>query len=154
MSHEPLPQSPGASPLPRTATLVGDGERDLVCDQLSLHFGAGRLTHEELDVRTLAALQARSRAELGMCLSGLPVPQLAATAPAAAAPRPRTAAQGAADMLVALLSGAALLCLLLVFLASASAMTDQDVLVGLVLGSFGGGTAAAGITHLLHARRG
>lgn len=158
---QPVAAQPFTGPQPpaRPVTLVGDSERDLVCDQLSLHFAAGRLTHEEFDHRTLAALQSRSRAELGACLAGLPVPQLPIVAQGATAtqqPRnrlPRTARQGAMDLLVGLLSASAALCLLVVMMAAVLSQGDSDFAGGLLLGALGAGTAAAGFSHLLHTRQ-
>ncbi|GAA1398660.1 DUF1707 domain-containing protein [Luteococcus peritonei] len=178
MSHEPVTGFPGSVQHPqatsfgvpgldsapavpawgapqRPTTLVGDSERDLVCEQLSLHFSAGRLTHEEFDQRTLAALQARSRAELGTCLVGLPVPQLPVVASSSGATPERrpTATQGAVAMLVALVSGAAAIFLVLAMMAGVMSASDSDFVAGLILGSLGAGTAAAGFSHLAHLRR-
>lgn len=51
---------------------VGDAERDATCDLLGAHFSAGRLGTEELQVRTSAALGARTLADLHAITADLP----------------------------------------------------------------------------------
>lgn len=51
---------------------VGDLERSDVCDQLSEHFGAGRLTPDELDERLAGAVRARTWHELTILTADLP----------------------------------------------------------------------------------
>lgn len=52
---------------------VGDSERDETATQLSEHFAEGRLDHSEFAERTERALSARTRGDLDVLLSDLPV---------------------------------------------------------------------------------
>lgn len=54
--------------------LIGDAERDAVVAELTRHFVAGRLNAEELDLRTGAALAARTQGDLQPALEDLPGP--------------------------------------------------------------------------------
>ena len=51
---------------------IGDRERDAVVDALKVHFGAGRLTIDELEDRTARALVARTAGELVPLTDDLP----------------------------------------------------------------------------------
>lgn len=51
---------------------IGDNERDLTVQTLTEHFAAGRLTRDELDQRTGAALIAQSGSDLAALLRDLP----------------------------------------------------------------------------------
>lgn len=63
--HESAPAAGGAAQ-------AGDTDRDATISQLSDHFGAGRLTAEELDERSGRALSARTLGELDELMSDLP----------------------------------------------------------------------------------
>ena len=58
--------------LPAAQLRAGDTDRDATISQLSDHFGAGRLTAEELDERSGRALSARTLGELDELMSDLP----------------------------------------------------------------------------------
>jgi hypothetical protein len=62
---------------------IGDAERSAVCEELSTHYAAGRLTDEELDTRVTAAVAARTWGELRPLVGDLPA--AAAARPAAQA---------------------------------------------------------------------
>lgn len=115
MNLQPLPAGqPGPRP-GRPNLLVGDAEREWVCQALSDHFGAGRLTPDEFDDRVERAVAARTDADLRGLLSDLPTPT-----PAAVAPTPTVATAAAdgppvMDVLFALLGLAAGMCLILLF---------------------------------------
>ena len=64
---------------------VSDAERDQAVAELSEHFQAGRLTHDEFDDRSGRALQARTEADLGGLFTDLP-PRRAVVPPQAALP--------------------------------------------------------------------
>lgn len=51
---------------------IGDVERDAVLDVLKAHFGAGRLSIDELEDRTARALAARTAGELAPLTDDLP----------------------------------------------------------------------------------
>src|SRR3954471_2868 len=51
---------------------IGDAERDEALDKLGDHFAAGRLTREELDERTEAAMGARFDSDLEVLFRDLP----------------------------------------------------------------------------------
>ncbi len=51
---------------------VSDAERNAVADQLSTHFGAGRLDQTEFEDRMNSAMTAKTRAELPPLLADLP----------------------------------------------------------------------------------
>ncbi|MDA8038817.1 MAG: DUF1707 domain-containing protein [Actinomycetota bacterium] len=59
---------------------VSDAERAEVADELSKHFGEGRLDEAELNERLSRAMSAKTRADLAGLLDDLPRP-LAAAAP-------------------------------------------------------------------------
>ncbi len=71
---------------------VGDAERDKTASQLSEHFAAGRLDHDEFAERSDRALRARTRRDLDVLLSDLPAlpitPQPSSSAPAPAVVSP------------------------------------------------------------------
>ena len=54
--------------------LVSDAERSRVCELLNGAFSDGRLTSDELDVRTTRALAARTHGDLEDVLAGLAAP--------------------------------------------------------------------------------
>lgn len=60
---------------------IGDAERDAVVDELKVHFGAGRLTVDELEDRTARALAARTSGDLVPLTHDLPAIAPPATAP-------------------------------------------------------------------------
>jgi hypothetical protein len=66
---------------------VSDAERDIALSELSEHFQAGRLTHEEFDERSDRALKARTGNDLRDLFTDLPVlgDSVASQAPAAEA---------------------------------------------------------------------
>jgi hypothetical protein len=64
---------------------VSDAERDHVTAQLRDHFAAGRITHDELDERLSAALNAKTFGDLRRIMADLPGP---VPAPLRAAPPP------------------------------------------------------------------
>src|SRR4051812_41709848 len=70
----PIQPRRSGSPLQR----VGDLERSAVCDELSAQFAAGRLVPEELEERLSLAVEARTRADLGVLLTDLPALEPAA----------------------------------------------------------------------------
>jgi Domain of unknown function (DUF1707) len=53
---------------------VSDAERDIALSELSEHFQAGRLTHEEFDERSDRALKARTGNDLRDLFTDLPAP--------------------------------------------------------------------------------
>jgi hypothetical protein len=65
---------------------VSDADRDAAITELSEHFQAGRLTHEEFEERSGLALRARTGNDLNELFTDLP-----STAAAAAAQPPRAA---------------------------------------------------------------
>ncbi len=58
--------------VPAAQLRAGDADRDEALAQLSEHFGAGRLTSEELDERSGLVLSARTMGELDELMSDLP----------------------------------------------------------------------------------
>jgi Domain of unknown function (DUF1707) len=58
--------------VPAAQLRAGDADRDAILTQLSEHFGAGRLTAEELDERSGRVLSARTMGELDELMSDLP----------------------------------------------------------------------------------
>ncbi|HTA03748.1 MAG TPA: DUF1707 domain-containing protein [Streptosporangiaceae bacterium] len=58
--------------VPAAQLRAGDADRDAILTQLSEHFGAGRLTAEELDERSGRVLSARTMGELDELVSDLP----------------------------------------------------------------------------------
>ena len=53
---------------------VSDADRDRVTARLREHFGEGRLTHDELDERISAALNAKTAGDLRRVMADLPEP--------------------------------------------------------------------------------
>jgi hypothetical protein len=53
---------------------VSDADRDHVTARLREHFGEGRLTHDELDERISAALNAKTAGDLRRVMADLPEP--------------------------------------------------------------------------------
>lgn len=53
---------------------VSDADRDRVTTRLREHFGEGRLTHDELDERISAALNAKTVGDLRRVMADLPEP--------------------------------------------------------------------------------
>ena len=58
--------------VPAAQLRAGDADRDTILTQLSEHFGAGRLTGQQLDERSGRALTARTMGELDELMSDLP----------------------------------------------------------------------------------
>jgi hypothetical protein len=58
--------------VPAAQLRAGDADRDTILAQLSEHFGAGRLTGEELEERSGRALSALTMGELDELMSDLP----------------------------------------------------------------------------------
>lgn len=65
---------PAPDPEPRPSPRVGDAERHRTIDALSDAFAAGRLTQEEFEERSTAALAARTEADLAVLVADLPAP--------------------------------------------------------------------------------
>jgi hypothetical protein len=63
---------------------VSDAERDRAIAELSEHFQAGRLSHDEFDDRSTRALQARTGDDLRALFTDLPLATSAGAAPAPA----------------------------------------------------------------------
>ncbi|GAB2591774.1 DUF1707 SHOCT-like domain-containing protein [Microlunatus antarcticus] len=63
---------PPAPPVRTGPVRIGDAERDEALDKLGEHFAAGRLTREELDERTDAAIGARFESDLEEIFRDLP----------------------------------------------------------------------------------
>ena len=129
-----LPTAPGSF-------RIGDAERAAACDQLGVHFAAGRLSADELDVRLAGAVSARNQQDLGTLFV-----DLAAITPTPVGPVPSGQAGGRPSPRSFWTVPTVLVLLLLV----SSALTAGVLL--LILGSvdFGlfvaagfGGTAAA-----------
>jgi hypothetical protein len=72
---------------PEGGIRVSDAERDRAIAELSEHFQAGRLTHDEFDDRSTRALQARTGDNLRALFTDLPL-ATSAGAPPAPAPVP------------------------------------------------------------------
>lgn len=68
---------------PRGDIRVSDAERDLAVAELSEHFQAGRLTHDEFDERSGRALESRTWADLSGLFTDLPHQGTVPTRPAA-----------------------------------------------------------------------
>lgn len=140
----PGPLVPAALPFPYAGQRAGDLERSAVCDQLSVHFAAGRLSPEELDGRLGAAMAAPTLLELRRLVSDLPP----AASPAPAAP----AAPGRWNAFDVLALLTALGCLAFAFLTVLVLGLEANG-VALVAGLFGGSIAAVGgaaATHVAH----
>ncbi|HEX8861396.1 MAG TPA: DUF1707 domain-containing protein [Actinomycetes bacterium] len=85
--HEPAdqrPQRPDMVPSPKAS----DADRDQALERLRDAFADGRLTEEELDQRSRAALTSRTAADLERLLADLPVTPRPPAAPAAGEDRP------------------------------------------------------------------
>ena len=64
-------------PLPRGELRVSDQERDATLDLLGTHAAAGRLTLDELEERAAQVLGAKTRSDLAIVTSDLPVEEAA-----------------------------------------------------------------------------
>jgi Domain of unknown function (DUF1707) len=83
-----LPRQPGTS-TSQPALRVGDQDRDAVASLLQASFAEGRLSDEEFDTRTRAALTARTSDDLDRLHADLPRPSAAPAVPgSSAAPAP------------------------------------------------------------------
>lgn len=109
----------GARRYQPSAMRASDADRDAVLAELSAHFQAGRLTLEEFDERSDAALHARTYGELADLTRDLPVPSRAP----APVPKPRTRPSGPRLPVAAVAATFAL-----VFLVVAT--VTQDAVVG------------------------
>jgi len=69
------------------AMRISDADRERVCERLQEAFAEGRVTSEEFQERTAAALAAKTEADLAPLTSDLPVP--APPAPVVRSPRQR-----------------------------------------------------------------
>lgn len=86
------------------AVRIGDAERDQAMRALGEHFAAGRLDHDEYDVRMQTAIGAKTHSELAVLFADLPL--LPAPQPP---PPPRHPLQGKVLPIVLLLVGVAIL---------------------------------------------
>ena len=75
-----LPRQPGTS-TSQPALRVGDQDRDAVASLLQASFAEGRLSDEEFDTRTRAALTARTSDDLDQLHADLPRPSAAPAVP-------------------------------------------------------------------------
>jgi DUF1707 SHOCT-like domain len=82
-----LPRQPGISTA-QPALRVGDQDRDAVVQLLQASFAEGRLSDEEFDTRTRAALTARTSDDLDRLHADLPRPSAAPAVPGSAGPAP------------------------------------------------------------------
>jgi hypothetical protein len=82
-----LPRQPGTS-TSQPALRVGDQDRDAVVSLLQASFAEGRLSDEEFDTRTRAALTARTSDDLDRLHADLPRPSAAPAAPGSGGPAP------------------------------------------------------------------
>ena len=82
-----LPRQPGTS-TSQPALRVGDQDRDAVASLLQASFAEGRLSDEEFDTRTRAALTARTSDDLDRLHADLPRPSAAPAAPGSGGPAP------------------------------------------------------------------
>jgi len=82
-----LPRQPGTS-TSQPALRVGDQDRDAVVSLLQASFAEGRLSDEEFDTRTRAALTARTSDDLDRLHADLPRPSAAPAAPGSGGPVP------------------------------------------------------------------
>lgn len=92
------PSSPSSPPLPR----VGDAERHRAVDRLSAAFAEGRLTPEEFDERSTAALAARTQGDLDQLTADLPA---VSSSPVAAPGGPLPAGRRGDGRLIAVFGG-------------------------------------------------
>jgi hypothetical protein len=135
---------------------VGDLERSAVCDELSAQFAAGRLVPEELEERLSLAVEARTRADLGVLLVDLPASESAASAaepqPAVPLPVPPAIAWNALDILalLAMLGSFAIAAIgLLGVIAAGEPSYGWVAFLATVVAAVG----AASATHLVHRGR-
>lgn len=130
---------------------VGDAERDITLQELVRHFSAGRLSEEELDQRTEAALVARTRSDLYLLMSDLPrLPSTAPSRPPAHFDTPRSVVTGVVDAFIGFVAISAAICLVLLMAVSLS-MTNGELVW---LAAFGSFVATGGINYLLNKYRG
>jgi hypothetical protein len=137
----PVPPFPGAD------QRIGDAERSAVCEQLSAHYAAGRLTDEELDTRVSEAVVARTWGDLRALVGDLPLPTPAA--PPAPVPVPIGRPWPTVDVfaLVALV-GAVALALLGAFGVIGSGQPGYIVVCTLT--AFTAGVGGMALTQMLH----
>jgi len=125
---------------------VGDAERDVTLQELIRHFSAGRLTQDELDQRTEAALVARTRSDLYLLMSDLPrLPSASAARPPARLGDQRTVVSGVVDAFIGFVAISAAICLALLLVFTVG--MQQGELVWLA--AFGSFVATGGIGYLL-----
>ncbi|MDO4783574.1 MAG: DUF1707 domain-containing protein [Propionibacteriaceae bacterium] len=121
---------------------VGDAERDATCDLLGAHFSAGRISAEELQARTSAALSALTMADLRALTADLP--RLSA-APVPGHPGPRPVPAGrpnwALDAFVGFISVSAAICLLGLLLLTTGSSAGPVAF----LATIGAATATSGV---------
>lgn len=121
---------------------VGDAERDATCDLLGAHFSAGRLSTEELQARTSAALDARTLADLRALtadLPRLPNPHLPVRQERFALPA--TPSNWVLDAFVGFVSVSAAICLLGLLLLTSSSSQGPVAM----LAAIGAATATSGV---------
>jgi hypothetical protein len=82
-----LPRQPGTS-TSQPALRVGDQDRDAVASLLQASFAEGRLSDEEFDTRTRAALTARTSDDLDRLHADLPRPSAVPAVPGSGGPAP------------------------------------------------------------------
>lgn len=87
----------------RSEIRIGDVERNLVCDQLSAAFAAGRLDAEELDDRLALAVAARTRRQLTFLVHDLGHPAWSSHRTAQPSPAPVGPSWQGLDILAVLL---------------------------------------------------
>lgn len=136
----------------RPDLLIGDLEREQACLQLSDHYEAGRLTHDEWSDRVSAALAARRSGDLTRVLHDLPrvVPSRPLVPVPPPAPGAVTRNEGLVvfDVLLGLVAVCAAFCLLgLLGLAGGSYSFVA------FLGALGGSTVAGALVHFIHRYR-
>ena len=142
----PLPPAPLAMPTPDLR--IGDAERSAACDELAVHFAAGRLTEGELSERIESAARAQRAAELYALFHDLP------------RPGPRTPAAGRApvgrgygDATVAagvIAAACTLTCFLMV---AGSVLIAPPIAVFALIGGFHAAIGGGSIGWLLARRR-
>ncbi|MGJ6979606.1 DUF1707 SHOCT-like domain-containing protein [Aestuariimicrobium soli] len=134
--------------VPSSGQLIGDAERDRVCQELADHFAAGRLTVEELDERTSRAVGARTNRDLAGLMADLPAPTRLAPAPRMPGP-PAPASTAVADVtravvisMLGFISLGAALCT--VMLLGALGVSGGSEFASAALAAFGASVATAG----------
>lgn len=142
MTH--LPYERTLRPVPDRR--VGDAERDAICAELATHYGAGRLTADEVDERLAAALNARTGVELVGLIRDLPAPPRGAPAP------PPARWWTTLDALVLMVGSLASLCFVGLMLLLGATGQGGGEFVCLMLGGLGGAAGVGGFVHLLHRR--